>query len=257
LRKWLKALVVIVFVLVIGVGAYLSSRPHSNIEYVTSDVLADWADSTWEVEVPASLARIENDVFNATACKSSKDSFGASLIQQGDSPHGWWNVSIQHDLRKEITIYKDGFDMYPALVLDFVGKRISPIEWFDNNQSNRGSNIGILLVGDVGLDYYNNDTSEPRALFIDIWLDTNPEVYEPQNWTGVKNVENDYHSGFPVKTMAEVGKEYAFKFRIDTFIVDSLKHWNLEKFTLKMVQCYIEAKASRASVEVSRIIIST
>lgn len=257
MRKWLKILVVIVFVLIIGVGVYLSWRPHVNIEYVTSDVLTNWADSTWGVEVPPSFARIESGVFNATACKSSNDSFGASLIQQGDSPHGWWNVSAPHNLSKEITIYKDGFDMYPPLVLDFVGKRTSQIEWFDNNQSNRGNNIGILLVGDIEAGYYNPDISKPRALFIDIWLDNNPEVNAPNHWIGVTNVENDYHSGFPVKIMAEVGKEYAFKFRIDTFIVDSLRHWNLEKFTLKMVQCYIEAKASKASVEVSKIIINT
>lgn len=217
-------------------------------------------DSQWRTAIPPSFAEYENGVFNATVSQPSRDFFGASLVQQGDSPHGWWNLTASNpraSLKKEITIYKDGFDMNPPLGLDFIGKRTSPIEWFDSNQSNRADNIGILLVGDAGQGYYNSDTSKPRALYIDIWLDTNPEVKQPLNWTGVKNVENDYHSEFPVRNMSEIGNEYKFKFRIDTYVVESLRHWNLEKFTLKMVQCYIEAKASKASIEVRRIVIST
>jgi len=111
-------------------------------------------------------------------------------------------------------------------------------------------------VGDIGSDYYN-DTSQPRALFIDIWLDANPKIDEPRHWPGVANVENDYHSGFPARTMLEIDEEYEFKFRIDAFIRDALSHWKLDTFTLKMVQCYIEARASKASIEVSRIAIGT
>jgi hypothetical protein len=255
LRNWLKAVVVAVLVLIFGFAAFLSARPSAYV--VTGDV---WAESVSRAEVPPSFAEFNNNVFNATVSQPSTEFFGVSLIQQGDSPHGWWNLTESNpkaSLKREVTIYKEGFDMYPPLVLDFVGKRTSSIEWFTDNQSNRGNNIGILLVGDIGQGYYDPDTSKPRALFIDIWLDANPEVKQPQNWTGVNNVENDYHSGFPVGNMSEIGMEYHFNFRIDTFVVDALRHWNLESFTLKMIQCYIEAKASRASVEVNRVLIYT
>jgi len=253
MRKWPKTLILIIFVsILISVGAYFFlKRPLEIKECVTGDV---WATSLWRVEEPLSYARTENNTlpFEALAYQPSEDIFGASLIQQGDSPHNLWNVSTLHSLRKEITIYKD---KEQPLILHFKGKRISEIEWFTNDSENRFNNIGILLVGDVGLDYYNNDTSEPRALFIDIWLDTNPRINEPYHWQGVDNVENDYHSGFPVQTLSEIGKEYEFKFRIDSYIKDSLEEWELERFTLKMVQCYIEVKASKASIEVNRILI--
>jgi len=223
-------------------------------EFITgSEINAEeWNTSTWKVEVPPSYAKIESAIFKAAACQSSQDFFGTSLIQQGDSPHSWWNTTAK--LRKEITIYKDEEQL---LILNFSGKRTSKIEWLSSDPQKRANNIGILLVGDVGQGYYDPDTSKPRALFIDIWLDTDPEVYVPNHWQGVENVENDYHSGFPAQTMPEVGKEYEFKFRIDTFIKGSLRYWNLERFTLKMVQCYIEVKASNASIEVSRFLIGT
>jgi len=230
-----------------------STIPEIKESITSSDInTEEWNTSTWRVEVPPSYAKIENGIFKAVACQSSQDFFGASLIQQGDSPHGWWNTTAK--LRKEITIYKDEEQL---LILNFSGKRTSQIKWFTNDTQKRANNIGILLVGDFGQGYYDPDTSKPRALFIDIWLDTNPEVDAPNHWPGVENVENDYHSGFPAQTMPEVGKEYEFKFRIDPFIKESLRHWDLERFTLKMVQCYIEAKASNASIEVSRILIGT
>lgn len=218
-------------------------------ELVTGDV---WNTSLWRVEEPPSYAKFENGTFEAMAYQSSVDFFGACLIQQGDNPHSWWNSSAK--LRNEITIYEDEEQ---ALILNLKGKRTNQIEWLTDDSEDGSSNIGILLVGDIGLDYYNNDTSEPRALFIDIWLDTNPEVYEPQKWPGVKNVENDYHSGFPVQKMPEIGKEYEFEFRIDSFIREALIHWELNSFKLKMVQCYIEVKAAKASIQVSRILIGT
>lgn len=257
MKNWFKAIIVIGFVFVIGISSYLfliapSSR-HAE-ERVTSNV---WVTSTWKMENTSSIATFENDVFSATANQSATNFFGASLIQQGDNPHGQWNLTASNPaaaLKKDITISRNEGQQ---LILSFSGKRTSQIEWFSDNQSSRGSNIGILLVGDIGRDYYNPDTSQPRALLIDIWLDTNPEVKAPNHWQGIPNVENDYHSGFPVKTMPEVGKEYEFNFRIDTFIRDALIRWNLESFTLKMVQCYVEARASNASIEVNRIFITT
>jgi len=250
MSKWLKILIVTILVIIIGVAVYFLPRPNYNVTGKT------WATSMWgEVEVPPSFAKFENGIFNATVSQPSRDFFGASLIQQGDSPHSWWNLTAK--LREEITYNRAIADAQPALVIDFIGKRTSPIEWFDSNQSNRANNIGILLVGDVGLGYYNPDNSTPRALFIDIWLDNNPTFTAPVHWQGVKNVENDYHSGFPEKTMPKVGKEYQFTFRADNFIMDSLKYWKLEQFTLKMVQFYIEAKASKASIEVRRLLITT
>ncbi|MFX0107972.1 MAG: hypothetical protein ACFE7R_06800 [Candidatus Hodarchaeota archaeon] len=198
----------------------------------------------------SSYAKVEDEIFKAMIYQPSEDVFGACLIQQGNNPHDWWYP--QEQLTKNVTVYNDD---QQSLILDFKGKRTSQIEWFSNDTYNRFSNIGILLVGDVGLDYYNTDTSQPRALLIDIWLDTNPAINEVKHWQGVDDIENDYHSGFPVQTMAEVGKEYEFRCRLEPFIRESLNHWELELFELKMVQCYIEAKASRASIEVSRIII--
>jgi len=246
MRRWKKILIIIIFGSIItGVGIYFSLGRE---EYVTGDA---WAPSKWRVEDP-SYAEFTNGSFSALAYQPSRDFFGACLIQQGDSPHGWWNPSEK--LGKNITIYRD---KEQPLILHFVGKRTSPIEWFNNDPQNCASNIGVLLVGDVGLDYYNNDTSEPHALFIDIWLDTNPEVNRTLHWPGVKDVENDYHSGFSVETMPEIGEKYEFKFRIDQIIKDALNRWKLESFTLKMVQCYVEAKASKASIEVSKILIVT
>jgi hypothetical protein len=247
------------FVFVIGVSSYyfFTSRPAG--EPVTSDT---WATSTFSVEKPASFAEFENGVFRATACNHSEVFYGASLIQQGDNPHGTWSSTVQNPtsaLKKNITIYSNDEQQ---LILNFNGKRTSQIEWFSDNPVRRGSNIGILLVGDIGLDYYNPDILQPRALWMDIWLDTNPEL-EAKHWIGTSSLEHDYHSGFPVKTMPEVGKEYEFSFRIDSYIRDALNEWNgrananFESFTLKMVQCYIEAAASKASIEVNRISIRT
>jgi len=232
-------------------GSYILYR-WFEFQEVTGDI---WATSLWRLEEPPSYAETENGTlpFNALAYQPSEDIFGASLIQQGDSPHGWWNLT-KAKLRKNTTIHRDD---QQSLTLDFNGKRTSPIEWFTDDTGNRFNNIGILLVGDVGLDYYNNDTSEPRALFIDIWLDTNPKINETQHWLGVRNVENDYHSGYPVQNMSEIGKEYEFKIRIDPFIKDSLEYWKLDSFTLRMVQCYSEARASKALMEVTRIDIGT
>jgi hypothetical protein len=252
MNRWLKGIVVAVLIIIIGFAAYFSLRPDPTRFYVTGDA---WAESVWNADVPPSFAEFKNGVFNATVSQSSKEFFGGSLIQQGDNPHGGWNSTAK--LKREITFYRSIVDAQYALIIDFVGKRNSPIEWFDNNESNRANNIGILLVGDFGGGYYNPDTSEARALLIDIWLDNNPAFSSPVHWQGVEGVESDYHSGFPAKNMIEVDKQYAFKFRVDGFIMDSLEHWGLEQFTLKMVQCYIEAKASKASLEATRIIITT
>ncbi len=250
MNKRLNALIVLILVIIVGVAWYfISSRPYL---YVTG---VNWKRSTWPVEVEGSVEPV-NGIFKMMISQPSTNFFGASLIQQGDSPHGRWNIT-DAGLSRTITWDTQIADAQPALVIDFIGKRTSSIEWFDDNESNRANNIGILLVGDVGLGYYNPDTSTPRALFIDIWLDNNPQFNNSIHWQGVKNVENDYHSGYPMQSMPEIGKEYEFKFRVDTQIIDSLKHWNLTTFTLKMVQCYVEAKASRASIEVDKILITT
>jgi len=211
-----------------------------------------WEPSTYRVGVPPSYAKWENGVFTATARQSSTGFYGASLIQQGDNPHGWWNLTQESEakLNMSLTIYKD---QECPLLLEFAGRRTSQIEWFSEGE--RGNNIGVLLVGDVGLGYYNSDTSKPHALFIDIWPDTNPQL-EQRHWGG-SSPENDYHSGFPVESMPEIDKEYNFSFQIDSYIKDALTHWNLSQFTLMMVQVYVEAEASEASIEVSRIALRT
>lgn len=254
--KFLLSFLLIAIILGIYVIYRMIPPPRSQIqEIVTGDV---WANSTYKVEVPPSYAKIENGVFEAMAYERSADYFGASLFQQGDSPHGWWNLTKQNpeaNLRKNITIYRDKDQ--PTLMLDFTGKRAGPIEWFSDDPANRGNNVGILLVGDIGLGYYNHDNSTPRALFIDIWLDTNPAFTTTTHWQGVKGVENDYHSGYPVQNMSIVSKIYDFDFRVDTYIRDSLNHWGLASFKLKMVQIYIEAEASSASIEVSKFALRT
>jgi len=57
--------------------------------------------------------------------------------------------------------------------------------------------------------------------------------------------------------MPEIDREYNFSFRIDSYVKTALAHWNLSQFTLMMVQVYVETEASKASIEVSRIILST
>jgi len=218
-------------------------------EYVTD---TSWNSSLFNVEEAASYARIENGVFKLMVYQDSADFFGASLFQQGDNPHGVWNATAR--LRQEITIQNDREQW---LILEFSGRRTSFIDWFSDDPDQRANNIGILLVGDVGLGYYDHDITAPRALFIDIWLDTNPRVPQPLHWQGVPGVENDYHSGYAAQNMSMVGRTYDFDFRIDQYIRDSLSHWGLQSFRLKMVQFYIEGRASSASMDASRVVIRT
>jgi len=182
MRARTKLTLIMVIVAVLLLCSYLIIKtippPSEKIwKPVTGEV---WEPSTYRVEVPPSYAKWENGVFTATACQSSAGFYGASLIQQGDNPHGWWNLTQESEakLNMSFTISKDQ-ECY--LLLNFTGRRTSQIEWFGENEC--GSNIGVLLVGDVGLGYYDPDTSNPHSLFIDIWLDTNPQLSE-RHWGG-------------------------------------------------------------------------
>jgi hypothetical protein len=64
------------------------------------------------------------------------------------------------------------------------------------------------------------------------------------------------HSGYSGFSMREIGKEYEINLSIDVYIRDALQDWQLQNFKLMMVQCYIEVRASDASMEVMEIALS-
>jgi hypothetical protein len=246
MKKSLKILIIAAYYAVIILGVYLTLNSQT-IGHVSE---REWATSKYPQSDPSDSS-IERGFFEARVHHSSEFDFGSSLIQQGDNPHGWWNCSAK--LKTNLTIVKGE---QQQLAFYFKGKRTSPIEWLSNDSQKRANNIGILLVGDVGLGYYNQDVTSPHALFIDIWLDTNPSFQgKAQLWQGIAGAENDYHSGYSVFSMPEIGKEYEINLRIDDYIRDALQDWRLQNFKLMMVQCYIEGKASDASMEVMEFVL--
>lgn len=124
MRKWLTALVVIILVSIVGTAVYLSTRPVESI--VTGGV---WFTSEWGMGIPppSSEFDFENSIFNATISQPINN-LGARLIQQGDSPHSWWNLNAtKASLKNEITIYRDEIDGSPSLMLDLLVT--TPLFW--------------------------------------------------------------------------------------------------------------------------------
>lgn len=235
------------FFTLVGIGfIYYLLTPKIPIPPIEESILgSEWETNIWR-QIPNigdGYSKIENGVFKAMAGYPTSQGTMCSLIQQGKQPHSWWDSPAK--LKKELTITLEDAQM---LIVEFRGKRVNPIKWY--SMGNRINDVGMLLIGDVGLGYDDTDVSKPHALYIDLWFDIVPSI-DQNHWQGVAGWENDYHSAYRLSSMLIVGKEYIFRFRIDGYIRDALRRWNLERFTIKTVQLYVESRASRGDVEVS------
>jgi hypothetical protein len=236
------------FFTVLGIGFiyYLLTPQKVNVPPIKESILGDrWETNIWRQikDIGEGYAIIENGIFKAMVDYPTHLGTMCSLIQQGKQPHGWWDSPAK--LKKEITITLNDDQI---LIVELVGKRTTPITWY-NLLLDRVNDIGMLLIGDVGLGYDDPDVTNPHALYIDFWFDIKPEI-DQNHWEGVAGWENDYHSGYRIASMPNINQEYSFRLRIDNLIRDALRRWNLERFTIKTVQLYIEARNSKAEMEI-------
>mgnify|MGYP001098182233 CR=1 FL=1 len=104
--------------------------------------------------------------------KQINDQVKMSVVQI--DPEKWGNAHILIKPRKELRI---DFSTDQPLIAYFKGKRLDQIEWFTNDLKKRANNIGFVIMGDVGLDYYNPDETKPRRLYFDIYFDTVPNIH--------------------------------------------------------------------------------
>lgn len=201
-----------------------------------------WEKKTWNLD-NGSASGFDNGIFYGMAVKYSDSDFGVVSMQQGEMPHKWYNSSAK--LMKEITIYKD---KELPLYLTATINRTVPVEWYSSDPKNRWNNIGLDIMGDVGLDYYNTDISQPHALVIDFYHDT--DIAESFYYQGAAPYDRDYRAAFPLTaSRLDTGKNYSFKTRIDGYIRDALNHYGFDYFTVKYTEYYLEVKASRGSFE--------
>lgn len=249
LEKLLNSDITYAFFTLMGIGAiyWLITPKIPPIPPIRESILGDeWETNIWRQikGIGDGYSKIENGVFKAMADYPTGQGTMCALIQQGKQPHSWWDSPAK--LKNELTITLEDNQM---LIVEFRGKRVNPIKWY--SMGNRINNIGMLLIGDVGLDYDNPDVNNPHALYIDFWFDIQPQI-DQNHWQGVAGWENDYHSAYRLASMPLVGKEYEFRFRIDGLIRDALRRWNLTSFTIKTVQLYIESRNSKGDVEISK-----
>jgi hypothetical protein len=247
----LKSVLVIAFAIAIGI--LLANKGHPS-EKITSNIwetkvwnLDNGSDSKFESVVGNPMLYI--NIFRGIAIKNNDTDFGSASIQQGDMPHGWYNSYAR--LNEKITINKD--DDQPLYLVTTV-KRTSPINWISNNAEIQWNNIGLDVMGDVGLDYSNADITQPHALIIDFYHDT--DAIKPFYYQGSPLHDDDYRAGYPLMpARLEIGKEYQFKTRIDDKIKDAMNHYGFTHFTIKYTEYYIEARGSSGSVEARDIAI--
>jgi len=242
--------VVYAFFTIVGIGAlYRLFQPSPKpIPPIKETILGDqWETNVWkQIEgIGDGNAKIENGIFKAMIDYPTSQGTAVALIQQGKQPHSWWDSPAK--LKNELVI---SLDVDQPLILEFQGKRTSSIYWYGTDP--RISDIGVLLIGDVGLDYDDPDTTKPHALYVDLWLDIIPRE-DVHHWQGVEGWENDYHSAFRITSMPNIGQEYEFRIRMDQQIKNALTRWNLKTFTIKTVQIYVEARASKSSIEISKV----
>ncbi len=218
-----------------------------NYSYIPEKITGNvWEPKVWNLD-NGSYSKFDNGTFQAAAIKQIDTDFGSASVQQGNMPHKWYNSSAK--LIKEITIDKDDNQ---KLYLIAKVNRLTAINWTGNDTSKRWNNIGIDIMGDVGLDYYNPDISKPHALIIDLYHDT--DAIYPFYQTGAIPHDNDYRAGYPLNpTRLGIGAEYAFKTRIDDKIRDALNYYGFKNITIKYIEYYIEAKASSSSMQVKDI----
>lgn len=237
-----KALLLLAFILVIYFGNEL---------YLSRNVTgSNWETKVWNLD-PGSDSKFNSGTFQGTAIKNSSTDFGTASIQQGVMPHKWYTSSA--GLRKELTLYRDADQ---PLYLTAKVKRIGEIEWYSSHPDKRWNNIGLDIMGDVGLDYGNDDITQPHALVIDFYHDT--DAVSPYYYQGAGSYDRDYRAGYPLAaSRLDTDTEYYFKTRIDGYIKDAMNHYGFEYFTIKYTEYYIEAKASMGSVTACDIALTT
>ena len=238
--------VLVIVVAICSIISYISFTYYASLNPTTineSILGEEWGKHFWN-----SLGEVNkiNEKVQLTVIQPDPEKWGCVAIAQGN-PYPPLKKELRIDLDKE-----------QPLIVYFKGKRTSKIHWFTEELRKRANNIGVVLIGDVGLDYYSSDETKPNRLYFDIYFDTNPFTHEV-HYQGVYEVsgETSYHSGFSIGQMPFIGKEYEFKARIDRFIRKALRYWNLPYFTIKMVQFYIEGRASKGSMEITKIDLGT
>lgn len=183
-----------------------------------------------------------NTVFKARIVNPSND-FGALGLEQGKRAHG---KGAAEPLLLEITLNSTG---NTALVLNLTVTRGA----IKNYGILSTLNIGVVLFGDVGLDYDNPDLTTPHAGVIDFYYHTSP-LWRGESWSppGTSKYDSDYRAGKTMATMPTESTEHRFQNRIDPFIEKFLAHYELPAFTIKLVQVYIEARNAEGEIEISK-----
>lgn len=209
---------------------------------ITGDV---WTPFNWQAGSDSSGEFVENG-FRARIANGGSD-FGAVGLEQGERAHGNGNAD---PLLTEVTVNRTGnVPLILDLTVDIVSLKL--YSFFSS-----AVNVGVVLFGDVGLNYSDADLFGPHCGVIDFYYAVMP-YWHGESWSppGSSKYDSDYRAGKVLVGPTILLGKYAFQDRVDDFVEDFLVHYDLQFFRIKLVQVYIEAVSGEGEIVIRRSVL--
>ncbi len=209
--------------------------------HITGD---DWTSFNWQAGSDSSCESSDN-AFNARIVNGESD-FGAVGVEQGLRAHG---NGAAKPLLMEVKVNRSG---NTPLILNFTLEKVSSRLYSLSSVFN----VGVVLFGDVGLNYSDPDLSSPHAGVIDFYYHVTP-FWHGETWSppGSSPYDSDYRAGKVMLNLLGSSEESRFQSRIDDFITKFLAQYDLPFFTIKLVQAYAEAKNAEGEIVISEVVL--
>jgi hypothetical protein len=237
-------LLVVVLTIYAAYDSLFARKPYVGAirQQITGDV---WTPFNWQAGSDSSGEFVEGG-FRARVVNGGSD-FGAVGLEQGERAHGNGNAD---PLLMEVTVNRTGnVPLILNLTVDIESLKLY-------NFLSSTVNVGVVLFGDVGLNYSDPDLTGPHCGVIDFYYVV-MRYWHGESWSPPESSEydSDYRAGKVMVGPTILLGEYVFQDRVDDFVGSFLAHYDLQFFRIKLVQVYIEAMSGEGEIVIRRFVL--